>query len=520
MRRTSTILNRFTTYITSWWVNTRLFPGGLCLALLVLLSCEDEKGLIGIKNPNRDFSVIAKEFTIPTKVFQMDSLNTSYGYVISPANGTLTDGPARFMCGSIDDPRFGKTTARAYMPYYAVNYPASNSSAVFQKLTLTLIFDYYWYGAKSSSEQEFQVYELTDSMLTYLPHYSNQSTPYGKLLGQGTHVVSPIDFDQNIIDNGDTDELNNIMDSLTITLDPALGHELLAAAMDTIGNHELDYNFFYKFRTRFKGLAIVSPNSDKIVGFDPTDAKTRITLDYKIDTATYQLVYRVDPPQQTSGAAEYTCYTQFQSDRSGTPLAGLPAKYEDFEPTDGMRYVQAGTGVITKLDFSEVADYFKNIPVKALSVAELRIESDDQDEAPTSFLLRALKPNNRNLRTSTQYTDGVGDPFIDADVSFYAKHLIYTYPPSYDKPFFRADILGDDGAMFNVGKVASGGTAVYTGYLTNYLQQELALADTDFLRYYALIPQAPGLARGVNGFYFPADKVKLKVYYTTPALTD
>lgn len=516
MRRTTITRSRFTTFITNWWANKRLSPGALILALLVLLSCDDDQALVGLKNPNRDFQVFAKEFTIPTKVFQVDSLPTSYGYVISPANGVLTMGERRFFTGTINDPHFGKTTAKAITQFYPTNYPTTNAAAVFQKLTLTLIFDYYWAGAETSSEQQFQVYEVNDSILSYLPHFSNSSTPYGKLLGEATHTVSPTDFDQNILDNSDADPTNNLMDSINVTLDQNLGRALLAAAMDTVGTHEREYTYFSKFRRHFKGFAIVSPNSDKIVGFDPAHAKARILLDYKIDTTKYQLEYRFALPGQTVGAAEYICYTEVQTDRSGTPLAALPAKYQEFEPNDGMRYLQAGTGVVTKLDFSEVFDHFKNIPTKAFSVAELRIEADnEQKHAPSKLLLRALRPNNRNISASTVYYDGANDAFNDVDVTFVGKHLMNKYNEYWDKPYFRVDVGGDAGTLFTMSKSTSGNT-VYTGYLTNFLQTELGNTETDFLRYYALIPQTPDITRGVNGFYFPADKIKLKIYYTTP----
>jgi len=453
-------------------------------------------------------------------VFLVDSLPTSYGYTVSPSNGTLTRGESRFLVGTADDPRFGKSTAIAYTPYYAANYPSTNTSAKFQKLSITLIFDYYWAGEKSGSEQQFEVYELTDSMLTYVPHYANQSTPYGRLLGTATHTVNPIDFDQNIIDNTDPDVTKHIIDSVNIVLDPSLGQALLDAAMDTVGNHEQDYNYFYKFRRKFKGLAFVSPNSNKIVGFNPAHTKTRMVLDYKIDTSKYQLLFRIEPSQQQVSAAEYSVYTEIRSDRSGTPLAALPSKYVDWEPSDGNRYIQAGTGIVTKLDFSEVYDYFKNIPLKALSVAELRIETDQQDQAPKAFVLRALKSNNRNLSASTQYTDAANDPFTDVDANVVTKHLVYKYDANWDKPFFRVEAAGDNGGLFLLSQLSNSGTAVYTGYLTNFLEQELTNNETDILRYFALVPQTPDIARGVNGFYFPADKIKLKIYYTSPGLDE
>ena len=464
----------------------------------------------------------------------MDSITTSYGFATSPSSasvGTMTPAPNRFMVGHVDDPIFGKTTATAYTNFWAATYPTFGSNPRFLSLTMVLVLDYYWSGSTLDSDQTFEVYELTDSMLTYIPHYINQSQPTGKLLGSATIKVRPTDYDKNISTNEDpntpTDQI--IADSLRVELDDIYGMELLNVAMDTIGNNEANYDLFYKFRRKFKGFAIKSPNSDKIVGFNVEHAQTRMELEYIVDTTRYKLYYSFKTPGQASKAKEYMSYTQLETDRSGTPLAALSAKYQDFEAPTGLRYVQAGTGITTRLDFSPVSEYFKNIPIKALSVAELRIETDEQKYAPYSFLLRALKPDNREISTSSVGIDITHDPVDAINLDFLLKHpeLVSRADGGYSSPFYRAEIRGDDKGLFLLNQASNSGTALYTGYLTNYFQSELGLSETDFLRYFELIPYevkktryAPDMTRSVNGFYFPPDKVKLKVYYTTPRVKE
>jgi hypothetical protein len=424
------------------------------------------------------------------------------------------------MCGFMDSPLFGKTSATAYTQYWPVNSPiVVNTNAVVQRLTLTLIFDSYWQGSPDVSQQTYQVYEVTDSILTYLAHYSNQSTPYGPFLGEVQRTVSPATLAQNRLDNDDDNSANNITDSVNIDLDLDLAQRLLDAAMDTVGSNENNYGFFSKFRRNFKGLAIVGANNDKIVGFDPNDAKCRMTLHYKIDTVDYKLGFQLNSPGASGNIPEYVSYTELKTDRSGTPLAGLPSKYIEFEPSDGRRYLQSGTGLAIKLDLSEVLDHFKNIPIKAFSAAELQIETDEQPEqldiATTSFTLRALKPNNRPIFAVKGGVDGAGDPVSVIDVELASKHAVV--PQST-----RLEPMNDSGTgPFTLRRSSNGsGTAVFAGYLTNFLQKETSLTEADFLRYFALIPQTPDIGKTVNGFYFPADKIKLKIYYTTPSLEE
>ncbi|MEI9919144.1 MAG: hypothetical protein WDO14_10135 [Bacteroidota bacterium] len=457
----------------------------------------------------------------------MDSINTSYGLAASVSVGTKTPAPNRFMVGHVDDPVFGKTTATAYTQFYAATYPTYGANPRFLSLKMTLVFDYYWSGSTSSTDkQKFEVYELTDSMLTYIPHYSTETQNVGRLLGDTTHRVSPTEFSTNIITNNDpaTVTSNLITDSLYVTIDESYGRELLNLAMDTTGTNEQNYNSFNKFRKRFKGFAITSPNSDKIVGFNPEHTKTRMILTYRVDTTTYQLYYLFSPSQQAVGTPEYMSYTKLETDRSGTPLAGLTTKYQDFEAPTGLRYVQAGTGVTTRLDFSEVYDFFKNIPIKALSVAELKIETNQQDYAPKSFLLRVINPDNREKSTTITATDITGDPYASVDAEYVVKQgLASRSDGGYGSPFYRAEVTGDDRTTFLLTQASNSGTAVYSGYMTNHIQNQLSLSETDFLRTFELIPYAldkqsyaPDMSRSVNGFYFPPDKVKLKVYYTTP----
>lgn len=534
MRRTITTLSRFITSTTNWWADFRWArPGVFALAILVLLSCEDNTGDVGFKNPNGDFQVFVKEFTLPSKTFLMDSITTSYGFAASPATGTKTPQPNRIMVGHVDDPIFGKTTATAYTQFWSSGFPTYGNNPKFLKLTLNLVLDYYWSGnSATATKQTFEVYELADSMLTYIPHYTNESQPTARLLGTGTtmQAVDPIKYAQNLRSNKDDSTSNDIIDSVQVVLDPEYGLDLFRLAMDTIGNNEANLDLFYKFRRIFKGLAIKSPNSDKIVGFNVEHAKTRLTLDYMIDTTKYQLFFSLSAPGQAVKAKEFVSYTQLEIDRSGTPLAGLTTKYQDFEPPTGLRYVQAGAGITTRLDFSEVYEYFKNVPIKALSVAELRIETSEQPYAPYSFLLRAIKPDNREISTSTIALDVAQDPVDAINLEFVLKHLIGSRADGgYSSPSFRAEILGDDKALFLLTQASNSGTALYTGYMTNYLQQELSLSETDFLRYFELIPYAnssnkdtfaPDMSRSVNGFYFPPDKVKLKIYYTTPRIKE
>jgi hypothetical protein len=202
-------------------------------------------------------------------------------------------------------------------------------------------------------------------------------------------------------------------------------------------------------------------------------------------------------------------YTGMTFDRSGTPLSTMNEVYTDYVPVDGKRYVQSGTGYVTKIDFSELYNYFGAIAVKSLNVAELSIVTDLQTTAPTGFYMRAVGPDNKPVLGLAKGINDAYDSIQYPDPVFQSKHFI----AQGSAP--RADIVGDDGKLFVLSRKADTNPPVYKGYITNFLQQELTLTSADQLSRFTMIPYSPEFSKSLNGFYFHKDSIKLKLYYTT-----
>lgn len=135
-------------------------PGtALILALLVLVSCEEDTYLLGFPKPDPNFNVSFKEFNVPTSVFLADSVPT---HNFAAAGETL-----RLLCGQYNDGNFGTTTATAFTQFQPTDFPTIDPTATYDHLVLTIIPDFYYYGDGSNSEQTFQVLELTDSLVNY-----------------------------------------------------------------------------------------------------------------------------------------------------------------------------------------------------------------------------------------------------------------------------------------------------------------------------------------------------------------
>jgi hypothetical protein len=50
--------------------------GQLLVAVLFLMSCEDDSFLLGFQNKNKKFNVRHQEFTLPSSVVLIDSITT------------------------------------------------------------------------------------------------------------------------------------------------------------------------------------------------------------------------------------------------------------------------------------------------------------------------------------------------------------------------------------------------------------------------------------------------------------
>jgi hypothetical protein len=472
----------------------------LLFSFLLLIACDEESNLLGFQSPDENFKVVYAEFSLPSTVFQVDSLVTSNG------SGATTN---RLLVGSFADSRFGTGTATSYMQYYPASFPVIPDTAVYERMAMTLVYDLYNYGSAASTIQTYEIHELSDSLVNSQGYYTKSSTPYqSEVVATATKLVDPALFDQLAKDNAAKNDTVTI--KLEIDMDSRFGRDIFAAIRAIDSAQMATYRNFFRWRRVFKGLAIVPVSTDKVVGFAPSHAGSRMWIYYKDGpkSARKRIEVTMSP---LSGMASYS---GLSIDRSATPLAGVTQHYENYDFLDGMRYVNSGAGIVTRLDLTPVYDYFQNIKIKSLNVAELSITTEGQPKAPLGFTLRAVKPDNRAVLGLARGINDSYDSITYADPRFTAKHFISaTSAP-------RADALGDDGSVFNLAQKSNESVASYKGYITTFLQTEVDLVDEDYLRYMILIPTSPEFGKSINGFYFHKDSVKLKIFYTTPIIQE
>src|SRR5688572_22814970 len=155
--------------------------GQLLVAVLFLMSCEDDTYLLGFQNKNKKFNVRAQQFSLPSSVILTDSLITDN-----------QDRSSRLLVGQYQDLRFGTVRAETFTQLFPATKARLSSSSVFDSVTIKLRLDFYSYGLEGESEEKFTVHEITeDSISLYRRYYYNSTLGYNPTpLGEVTCLVN------------------------------------------------------------------------------------------------------------------------------------------------------------------------------------------------------------------------------------------------------------------------------------------------------------------------------------------
>lgn len=485
------------------WVN-RIGQLTLVSVALFFLSCQEDVSVLGYKNPNSKFKVSYVEIPLESSVLLRDSLRTSNFYY----NGE----PNRLLVGKYDDDRFGSVSSTAVTQYFTVNDAKLSSSAVYDSVSLQLQFDLYHYGSAANTQQSLSVYELEDVLkFSDIKNYFNKSTvTSGQLLGSKSFTIDPEDFNDFAKSTTDYDTVITVKIPLTYTF----GKDIFDAAIrwrDYASPEDSLFIQYTKFTEQFKGLVIKPDVSDKAIGFTPS-ATSRLLIHYHTasDTTTLNL--------SLSGVISYN---QITSDRSASELSQIQEYHQEYLQDTDTRYIQSGTGILTKVDFSPFYSFLDTIPNIMVNSAELVVENVEASSyaPPKSLVLRNLHSNNRFRFHKS------GNPQDSIDMVLYRGFF------SYDIATLTSPaVVDNDQVFFARGDKANSLTysstkASYSGVFT-LLFQQMSIRDnvrtplTSFVLYPGTdLASTPAFSTGAKSFnraIFPRNGIKLRIYYTKP----
>jgi hypothetical protein len=431
---------------------------------------------LGFKSGQDLFKVYYAEIPIESTVLWMDSLRTT----------NLSNETSRLLAGRYVDPVFGPTQAQTLTQFRPIAPLATTilPSAVFDSIVFQMRFDFYTYGSTGVTTQTFNVYEISEELNLDDDYFFNSDIDLAPAsIGTRSAVIN-YDFFKKEYEDTDVDSV--------ITLKVKLTNSFGQRLFDAIDPEDVNYTDFDLFKIAFKGLAIVPQQSDKIVGLNPNELNSSLILYYHdgTDLKTVSYVF-----------SQGISFSKIMADRSSTDLSGLNQYYTDFDP--GLkRYIQGGSSVVTKLDFTKFYEYMDTISNIMINSAELDVsgvESSTTLKEPKSLSVSTLLSNNRyKTFSSTQDT-----------TDFLSFNGTLTVGDQADQAkFFVANGPGEI-SLLNY----SAEDKAYRGFQTLFVQQLFKLKSTRY-PFWALRPFNPQPGKSVDRLVFPKDKIKLKIYYT------
>lgn len=448
---------------------------------LFFVSCEDP-GKIGLNIDPKNGALLSKyqEFILPSTEVQFDPRSTVNS--------------SSFQAGTYTDPDFGVVTSMSYSWLGRQNStPLVNETAEYDSLKISVQFATIYGSAAIDAEVEsLDLYQLDMAMNIDEEYNRTSEMPLGQKLGS-------LDFYLQEMDTLQTDS------TFTFRLSDTFGQELFDKLKADDGTYDNDTTF----NDYFKGIAIVPNGSnDKILQLNINS--------FVINMYYHEFNVSGDPLQRNFayGLGNFRFY-HIDSELGGTPMSGLQPNNTDFVPTSDFRYLQAGTLIALKLDYSEffdfaMADSNQNMIVQR---AQLRVgsivENQEGSESPVS--LRGFFTDDDNtwpLTTDYTTTADTSDIFVQLQEDLIPPGN-YIYPQNIT--FDAIDTTTYIGQMSTfIQNMYSGG---YDSEDTPYeTRGELILfppTDLDF-------PQSAPSHVLTNYFKVHKDSIRLRVYYSVP----
>ncbi|MBL0740245.1 DUF4270 family protein [Chryseolinea lacunae] len=363
--------------------------------------CHSEPGALGFgDNFSGDFDVVLTDTTsVKVSTVLLDSIPTS-------STGML-------LVGGYTDPRLGKLTATGYCQLLNTSWlPATG--ATFD--SLVLIANYYkksgatanYYFGDTTQTQIFAVHRVLNDFKTHaLPMFWVNEGQYSalykdnSLFNTTTHSVDPTPLGSRAIRLRPTST-----DSLRIRLSDMLGREWLESTQAQLPTL-LEQARFLEY---FKGISIVnaSANPSVVVAINPENLKIRLYYKQYVSDKLVQL-----HQDFTFNSALYN-HSAISADRSATLLKDLTPEHEVANSvTNNEVYIQAGTGVVTKIRFPYVRKTIDLSEVFMVNHAQLVIEPvketfDKNRPYPRTLTLYLTDKSNLPLQQlAADYQTGV-----------------------------------------------------------------------------------------------------------------
>ncbi|WP_264565548.1 DUF4270 domain-containing protein [Flavobacterium sp. N3904] len=428
---------------------------------LVLTSCNSDVDA-------GEFVVGSDYLEVTNKVISIDTMTVDVSNV--KLDSLVTSSQSRILVGNYDDPFFGKVRSESYFQcstsifnLYSENSDTEATGYVFDSIAMILKYDDYYY-ADTTKLQTLSIHRVLKKLKANSDDgnfYNSSSFKYdANSLGMISFYPKPIG-----------------RDSINIKLNAVFGAEIF----NKFKNNEI--TTYDEFTNYFKGFMLksTSTESNSIIGYGLSsvlrlyyskgkgDSETSYFKDFTISDISKQ-------------------FNNILSDKTGTFLEDLPLSKKSFSSifTGNKGFVQAGTGLVCRIDFPNVKQLKYLTENGAIVDAKLFIKPVKNSYSklfPLPEKLNVYVVDNLN-RTQSQLSDASGN-ILTANLN-----------------------ASNDEFDENIG---------YEINISGFLQKEMK-KNSDFK--YGLILTLPISAKNVDRVVLgdqlvKENKIELKIYYIT-----
>lgn len=459
---------------------------------LFFFSCEDEDSFLGFRDKVPNFQVHYVEIPLPvSSVFRIDSI--------------LTDNqeqPRTVLVGEYNDALLGNMRAESFLQLFPLSTTKLDESSKYDSVTAQFQLNFYSYGFTGERDARFTIHEITeDSLTVYKRYYYNSTLGYSPVsLGEATVHVHADSLKKQLGLSSDK------QDTLVAKarLDDSFGSRLFALALN---DPDSRFSDLQKFVYEIKGLALVPAESGGLLGINTLGTFTRVTLHYH----TVDEEGEVKDTLVREFGFNYPSFTHIQADRSGTELSAIVNSYQGFEPPSGLRYIQSGSPLVTKLDlqnFYAFADTMKSIIINSAEFVISDVQTSDGFDPHAQLMLRVID----------NQADRFANSKVTGDLGLWGAYHLFLEGNYF---VVNSDILSSTATPATISYNSekhqlSGFATLFVQSLFNNRVNESGEVNENRLRYVGLYPYSPIVSRSVNRTVFNSENVKLRIYYTKP----
>lgn len=392
--------------------------GVLLMCLALSYSCE-EKGSFGIATDDvAPVEFISEDIDINSSIVQLDSVITAF--------------QGRFMAGELRDSPWGNITSTGYIGINGRtdNIPEFDDEATYDSMKVEFQVSFLHDSSFTNRDLNIELYSITETFEDTI-YISKNSLQYSQdLFASGSLVIEDLDS------------------SYAIDASDVWGQEFFNGLINGTAEFESQDNF----EAYFPGLAVRANNSHGNIFGLRSGINFRVILYYSEPNE--DNTDRVQREFELNGFS-MPYFFGVEYDRSGSAFAAVIDDNTEYDNT-GSLGVHSGSGLVTKVNLSNLENFSDNNPGVIINSAELivgPVTSSGDQFLPSSLIVYMTDERNTRIQDGNSFRTiqrdganqlGSSNPvrlFYNTQTSIYSASITSFFQDYYENNFRRDEFF-------------------------------------------------------------------------------